>query len=83
MAPLIDKVVDEDTALLNRKSLDDTDFFDERRAIIKGYKKESILHELSILGIDSGTIYKGNEEKLRAIVTEEKWKSNKYNEIQI
>ncbi len=77
MAPLIDKVVDEETALLNRKSLNGTEFFDERRAIIKGYNKENILHELSILGIDSGTIYKGIEEKLRAIVAEEKWNTNR------
>lgn len=83
MAPLIDKVIDEETVLLNRKSLDGTEFFDERRAIIKGYNKGSILHELSILGIDSGTIYKGIEEKLRAIVTEGKWNSNKSNGIQI
>ncbi len=83
MAPLIHKVIDEETVLLNRKSLNDTEFFDGRRAIIKGRNKDSILHELYILGIDSGTIYKGIEEKLKAIVTEEKWISNKYNVIQI
>lgn len=83
MAPLIDKVIDEETALLNKKGLDDTEFFDKRRAIIKGYNKESILHELSILGIDSGTIYKGIEEKLKAIVTEEKWNTNRYNSIKL
>ena len=83
MAPLIDKVVDEETVLLNRKSLDGTEFFDERRAIIKGYNKESIIHELSILGIDSGSIYKGIEEKLKAIVREEKWNTNCYNNIQL
>ena len=83
MAPLIEKVYDGETASLNRRSLDGTEFFDERRAIIKGDYKEKILHELSILGIDSGTIYKGIEEKLKAIVTEEKWMSNKYNGIQI
>lgn len=81
MAPLIDKVGGKGTPLLNRKGLDDTEFFDERRATIKGDNKESILHELSILGVDSGTIYKGVEEKLKAIVTEEKWRSNKYNRI--
>lgn len=81
MAPLIDKLIDEETPLLNRKSLDGTKFFDERRAIIKGSNKGSILCELSLLGIDSGTIYKGIEEKLKAIVIEEKWKTNKYNRI--
>ena len=82
MAPLIENVIDEKAVILNRKGLDNTDFFDKRRAIIKGENKDCILHELSVFGIDSGTIYKGIEEKLRAIVTEEKWKSNKYNGIQ-
>jgi hypothetical protein len=81
MVPLIDKIIDEETALLNMKSLNGTEFFDERRAIIKGYDKESILHELSILGIDSGTIYKGIEEKLKAIVIEEKWNINRNKNI--
>ena len=81
MAPLIDKVSSKGTPLLNRKGFDDTEFFDERRATIKGDNKESILHELSILGVDSGTIYKGVEEKLKAIVTEGKWKSNKLKRI--
>ena len=76
MTPLIDKVLDEETALPFRKSLCDTNFFDERRAIISSSNKQAILHELSVLGIDSGTIYKSIEEKLKAIVAEEKRKSN-------
>ena len=83
MAPLIKEVIDEKTVLLNRKGLDDTECFDRRRAIIKACNKESILHELSILGIDSGTIYKGIEEKLKAIMTEEKWNTNRFNNIQL
>lgn len=76
MTPLIDEVFDEESALPFRKSLCDTNFFDERRAIIRSSNKQAILHELSVLGIDSGTIYKGIEEKLKAIVAEEKRKSN-------
>ena len=76
MAPLVEDVIDENTVMLNRKGFDNTDFFDERRAIIKGYNKECILHELSVLGIDSGTIYKSIEEKLKAIVSGEKRKSS-------
>jgi len=41
------------------------------------------LHELSVLGIDCGTIYKGLEEKLKAISLEEKWMSNKCKNIQV
>ena len=76
MAPLIENIIDEKAVILNRKGLDNTDFFDNRRAIIKGYNKECLLHELSVLGIDSGTIYKSIEEKLKAIVSGEKRKSS-------
>ena len=83
MAPLVEKIIDDKTVLLYRKDLGDSDFFDKRRAIIKGHNKNNILHELSILGIDSGTIYTGIEEKLKAIVTEEKWNSSSFENIQL
>lgn len=82
MAPLISEVIDDNSALQYRKNLGDSDFFDARRAVIKGCKKENILHELSVLGIDSGTIYKGIEGKLKAILTEEKMISNRLNNLQ-
>jgi hypothetical protein len=44
----------------------------------RGQNKSNILHELSVLGIDSGTIFKGTEEKLKAIVAEEKWCFNRF-----
>lgn len=78
MAPLFEKVSDDGTAQSFRKGLDVSDFFDNRRVVIHGNIKADILHELSVLGIDSGTIYKGTEGKLKAIVTEEKWKSDSY-----
>lgn len=83
MAPLIEEEFDEDMVPLNKKSLNNTEFFDDKRAIIRGCDKENIMHELSVYGIDSGTIYKGIEEKLRAIVTEEIWESNRYKNIQL
>ena len=78
MAPLIEKIIDSKTVLVNRKDLGNSGFFDKRRAIIKGQNKSNILHELSVLGIDSGTIFKGTEEKLKAIVAEEKWCFNRF-----
>lgn len=83
MAPLISEVIDGSSALKFRKNLGDLGFFDKRRAIIKGNNKENILNELSILGIDSGTIFKGIEEKLKAIMSVEKRKSNHFKNIQL
>lgn len=83
MSPLVEYVVDENTVMLNRKGLDNTDFFDKRRVIVKGNNKVYILHELSILGIDSGTVYKGIEEKLKAILKETKWEYNKLKGIKL
>lgn len=83
MAPLISRMKDSDIGTTNKSGLESTQFFEKKRAIIKGYNKESIIHELSILGIDSGTIYRGVESKLKAIVTEEKYKSNHIKNIQI
>jgi len=76
MAPLISEVIDDSSALQYRKDLGDSDFFDARRAVVKGCAKENILHELSVLGIESGTIYKSIEEKQKAIVSGEKRKSS-------
>lgn len=49
--------------------------------VIPSTQKESILDELSILGIDGGTIYKSVEEKLKAIVSEDKRNSNHYKNL--
>lgn len=84
MAPLINNNMLEDKSIpAFRKGLGETNFFDERRAIVKGSNKENVLHELSVLGIDSGSIFKSISEKLKAIVTEEKWNTNRFNNIQI
>lgn len=79
MAPLFENVIDDNEAILNRKELDDSGFFDERRAIIKAQNKDNILQELSVLGYDIGTIFKGPEAKLKSIMIEEKWEADSYN----
>lgn len=81
MAPLFEKFLEDKTGKAYRKGFDDPNIFDERIAIIPKDVKKSMLHELSILGIDSGTIYKGIEGKLKAIVAEEKWKATVAEEI--
>jgi hypothetical protein len=40
--------------------------------------KEEILQELSLFGINVGTIYKGVADKLQAIQQEEYWRISKY-----
>lgn len=79
MAPLIDDVLDRDSGIRNVKSLSNTDFFDAKRAIVHGNNKINILHQLSVLGIDRGSIFNTVEDKLRAIVEAEKYKSNLLN----
>lgn len=79
MAPLFENVIEEDKAFLNRRGLDDSGFFDERRAIIKAQNKDNMLQELSVLGYDIGTIFKGSGAKLKSIMIEEKWEANRYN----
>lgn len=54
-------------------NLINSDLFDNKRAIIKAEYKEGILKELSQLGVNIGTIYKGIPEKLQAIIQEEIW----------
>ena len=81
MAPLVENVIDENEAWLNKKGLDGTAFFDENRAVIKGNNKPNILKELSVLGIDSGSVYRGVEQKLKAIVMEEKLKAQDFNAL--
>lgn len=76
MAPLFERISEDGVAAVPyRKSFDDPCIFDKRRAIIPKDVKKRMLHELSVLGIDSGTIYKGAEGKLKAIVAEEKRKA--------
>lgn len=69
MPPLLknDACAPHDGNLIN------TGFFENKRAIISSKRKEGILQELSQLGINVGTIYKGIPEKLQAIMQEEVW----------
>lgn len=68
----------KDGYMANSNKLDDSGFFDEKRAVINKDCKEEILRELSLLGINVGTIYKGVAEKLQAIQQEEYWRISKY-----
>lgn len=79
MAPLINKNIIEPT--INNESLDDSGFFDRNRAIISGPDKDKLLHELALLGINKGSIYKGVTAKIETIMIEAKWKSNLINNV--
>lgn len=68
-----------DSLLLNREGFEKTDIFEDKVAIIPCDFKESILRELFVLGISDGSIYKDIDKKVASIVTEERWKSNKFN----
>lgn len=83
MSPLIDKSSDVKTIRTNRQGLEGTGFFDERRATIECNCKGNILHELSVLGIDYGTIYTSIDAKLKAIIDDEKRCSNLINSIKL
>lgn len=72
MAPLIDSVNGQGIKMNNCK-IDEEKFFDDHRAIIRDCNKEKILKELSILGIDGGSIYKDPQEKLKTINKEVQW----------
>ena len=52
-------------------------FFEERVALIPGDCKENILRELSILGINSGSIFQSVTEKLQTIMQEDWWNISK------
>lgn len=82
MSPLFEKVVDDKTALKNLKGLEKSNFFDKRRAIVSSDVKKDLLHELSSLGVDLGTIYKGIEYRLKAILANETWSINRSQRIE-
>ena len=70
MAPLAKK--EGDKYKINEDGLNA--FFESRVAIIPADYKESILRELSILGINSGSVFQSVTEKLQTIM-EEDWKN--------
>ena len=70
MPPLINKISD---SIPNKEKLDDSEFFDMSRAIIPASRKIEILQELSELGVNRGSIYKGSENKLISIFQQAKW----------
>ena len=70
MAPLAKK--EGDKYKINEDGLNG--FFESRVAIIPADYKESILRELSILGINSGSVFQSVTEKLQTIM-EEDWRN--------
>lgn len=76
MAPLFDIVKDEGCAIVNQRGIDEMDFFNSKRAVIRANKKMAILRELSYLGIDSGSLYKDISEKIKAIVFAERLRTD-------
>lgn len=80
MAPLVSKKTE---LLRNTKGLDDSGFFDNKRAIIAGYNKEKLLRELAMLGIDRAFIYKGVVAKIETIMIEAKWNYKLINNINV
>ena len=73
MSPLIKPVSDKYKA--NKGSLED--FFENRVAIIPSANKSAILKELSMLGINSGTIFNDVTKKLQTIMLKETQSVNK------
>ena len=73
MSPLIKPVSDKYKA--NKGSLED--FFENRVAIIPSANKNAILKELSMLGINSGTIFNDVTKKLQTIMLKEIQSVNK------
>ena len=73
MAPLL-KYDGEGVYTNNHDSLNNSDFFMKSRAVIPEDCKEGILKELSRIGINTGSIYKGVTEKLQSVMEEERRK---------
>lgn len=71
MLPILDENGDYRRRGMN---LNNSDFFDERRAIIPKFSKREILSELSDLGINRGSIYKDTQNRIKALVEDSKMK---------
>lgn len=76
MAPLINKIQEKEHVIINKSEINENLFFENRRAVIKADNKEKILRELDMCGINSGTIYRDIQEKLKAINKEVQWETD-------
>ena len=72
MAPLLE-MESYDNYDINRNGFEKSDFFNKSRAIIDAKIKKDILKELSVLGINCGSLYKDVPQKLKVIMQEEEW----------
>lgn len=75
MAPIFRKVNGKRIYEINTQGLEHSSFFDERKAIIHPEYKSQILRELSIMHINAGTLFCDLEQRIKAIVSEEKSKN--------
>lgn len=57
----------------NREPLIDTPFFSSHKAVIPYKSKDSLLRELSILGVDEGNLYQSVSSRINTIIKEKKW----------
>ena len=75
MAPIFTKANGKRIYGINTQGLEHSGFFDERKAIVHPEYKPKILEELSIMHINAGTLFCDLEQKIKAIVSEEKSKN--------
>ena len=69
-------VVDRDGDYINRgMNLNDSEFFDERRAKIPNKFKVEIIKELSELGINRGSIYRDTTNRIKALIENSQMKN--------
>ena len=62
-------------------SLEDTCFFNKKKAIIPGEVKDKILKELNMLGITKSSVFHGITAKIDDILQEETWRLEEINNI--
>ena len=65
----------------NYESLNDSPFFSCNKAVVPHDKKERLLQELHIFGIDEGSVFHDIISRINTIMKVEKWKINKTNNL--
>lgn len=64
-----------------QESLEDTCFFNKKKAIVPGKEKDKILRELNMLGITMSSVFHGITAKIDDILQEEIWRLEDINNI--
>lgn len=83
LTPLLQGYVPSNKDVQNKYNgiLNNSRFFCENNVVIPKQNKKDILHELNILGVDEGSLYKDIPAKLRAIMQKEKDKTSFINKL--